>query len=106
MASSIVASDYVGQGMAFNPQGTKAFVAVQPNQLYVIDTATLTTMARITVGAGPNDVIMMAEGDVVAVGAGFAPGTWWVDARKNRLITHSVAPGDTSGATMGLAVIR
>ena len=106
IASTLSFNLLVSRGMAFNPQGTKAFVAVQPDQLYVIDTATLATIATITVGNGPNDVIMLPEGDLVAVGAEYAPGTWWVNGRTNQLAAHSTPAGVTTGGTMGMAIIR
>ena len=95
----------VGTGMAFNPAGTKAFIAVFPNQLYVVDTATLAITAKIPVGQAPSVVALTIDGSLVSVTREVQPGTWWIDARKNTLIGHSVAAG-ASGGGMGLLIVQ
>lgn len=105
IANTLSYGTVVGRGIAFNPQGTKAFVAAFPDQLYIVDTATHATLATLTVGNGANDVIALPRGDLVAVGAEYAPGTWWVNARTNKLVGHTVTSDGSNQSTMGLAIV-
>ena len=93
-------------GMAFNPTGTKAFLAVPPNQLYVVDTATLSTVARLTVGDAPSDVVATPDGKHVLVTSQSQPGTWWVDSRSNKVLGNTVPTGQTTGGSQGLLVFH
>ena len=73
MSSTIAGNVHIGQLMAarvaFNPAGTKAYVAVQANQLYGFDTATLTVKTKTGIGQAPLDVPVSFNEDLV-----------WVDA--------------------------
>ncbi len=93
-------------GMAFNPTGTKAFLAVPPNLLYVVDTATLSTVARLTVGDAPSDVVATPDGKHVLVTSQSQPGTWWVDPRTNKVLGNTVPTGQTTGGSQGLLVFH
>ena len=62
--NSVGFSGAVSTGMAFNPNGTKAFIATSPNLLTIVDTQTLRTIATVTVGSSPTDVIVTADGRV------------------------------------------
>jgi YVTN family beta-propeller protein len=92
----------IDMGMAFNPAGTKAFVAADPNLLLVIDTATLTKLAQVAVGPSPDDVVVLPNGHLVFVNSSLENGTWLVDAVKNTLIAAPSNP--TQGGSMGLTV--
>lgn len=105
-AGTVNITQRVSMGIAFNPTGTKAFVAADPNFLYVIDTATLAIKTRITVGSAPSDVVVTPEGDFVLMNSDFENGTCWVDARTDKLLGHSKNPTDTTGGTMGLVIFR
>ena len=105
VAGTVNTGQLVDTGMAFNPAGTKAFIAVYPNQIYVVDTATLATIARIPVGQSPSDVALTIDGSLVLVTSEAQPGTWLIDARKNVLLGHSVAAG-ASGGSMGLLIVQ
>ena len=95
----------VGNGMAFNPTGTRAFIAVNPNLLYVVDTATLSVLSRVTVGALPNDVAVTADGNDVLVTGGAQEGVWDIDARRYTVVSKPSTPV-TGFGSMGLAVYR
>src|SRR5262249_11218417 len=56
-------------GMAFNPTGTKAFVATGSSHLAVVDTATLQVVTKITVSDVPLDVAVSPDGALVLVGS-------------------------------------
>ena len=106
VAASINTSQPVSTGMAFNPQGTKAFLAVYPNQVYVVDTATLETQVKLTVGNSPSDVVASPDGRRIFVTSESEPGMWWIDPRNNTLIGHSVPTGQTTGGSQGLLVFH
>jgi YVTN family beta-propeller protein len=89
----------VAMGMAFNPAGTKAFVAADPNLLLVIDTATLSNLADVTVGPYPVDVVAHPNGHLIFVNSSTEDGTWVVDAVKNTLIGSP--PNPTQGGEHG-----
>jgi YVTN family beta-propeller protein len=79
---------YAHTGLAFNPTGTRAYVAVQPSNLYVIDTATYDAVANITIGPVPNDVIVNRTGTAVYVSGYDAMGTLSaVDTATNKLLS-------------------
>ena len=106
IGGTVTITQQVSTGMAFNPTGTKAFVASQPNLLHVVDTATLRVLTRIVVGQEPTDVVVTKDGNTVLVNSDVDPGTWWVDARSNRLLSRAVVPGAAAGGSMGLMVFQ
>ena len=106
VAGTVNITQPVSMGIAFNRTGTKAFVAAAPNQLYVIDTATLAVKTRITVGQAPSDVVVTLDGNFVLLNSDVENGTWWVDARTERLLGRSKDPTDTTGGTLGLLIFR
>ena len=85
-STQVNAGGTADNGLAFNPTGTRAYIAVRPNSLAVMDTATLTPVARITVGDGPGDVVVSPEGTLVIVKSTLSPTVSFVDARTNRVI--------------------
>ena len=107
MTSTIVGNVNIGQlvdtGIAFHPTGTKAYVAVQPDQLYVIDTATLTIKTKIGVGLAPVDVIVSSAGDLVWVDSESDPGTWWIDTSQDKLL-RVIRPDNVQGGGAGMLV--
>ncbi len=50
-------------GMAFNPTGTRAYVALAQGRVAVFDTSTLANVASIPVAANPNDIVITPAGD-------------------------------------------
>jgi YVTN family beta-propeller protein len=90
----------VSTGMAFNPTGTKAFIATGPNLLTIVDTQTLRTIATVTVGASPVDVVVTADGRHVFVSSDPAAVISVVDAYTNQLLQSL----PVNGASMGLVV--
>ena len=107
MTSTIAGSVNIGQlvdtGIAFHPTGTKAYVAVQPNQFYVIDTATLTIKTKIGIGQAPLDVIVSSAGDLVWVNSETDPGIWWIDTAQDKLL-RVTRPANVQGGSMGMLV--
>ncbi len=92
----------VSAGMAFNPTGTKAFIAAGFDRVFVVDTSSLSTLAQITVGDAPLDVVATPDGSLVLVNSESLDGVWIIDAVKNKL---AAAPENPSpGGSMGLGV--
>lgn len=102
ISANLTPGGSISMGMAFNPTGTKAFVAASPGLLLVIDTASLTSIARIAVGPSPVDVVADPNGRTVYVNSATRSGTWWIDANKNQLKAAPAA--STFGGSMGLVV--
>jgi len=92
----------ISMGMAFNPTGTKAFIAGSPNTIYIVDTASLSILARVAVGGDPTDVIADPNGKVVYVNSGVTSGTWLVDPINNTLAAAPQSP--PSGGSQGLLI--
>jgi len=88
-------------GMAFNPTGTKAFIATGSNHLAVVDTATLKVITKVAVGATPLDVVVTPDGTRVLVGGYSGATIAMVDAIQNVLIQNF----PTEGAMQGLGII-
>ena len=103
VAGTIGTGNVADRGIAFNPTGTKAYVAVDPNQIVVVDTSTFAIRARLTVGASPNDVVAVPGGSRIFVtGEGDAT-IWWIDPTIDRVVGGWRPPGRTAGS-MGLVV--
>jgi DNA-binding beta-propeller fold protein YncE len=97
----------VSMGMAFNPTGTKAFIAADPNSVIVMNTASLGILTRITVGGAPTDIVASPDGRNVFVDSATQGRIWVIDAVRNQLdsATDPTSPA-ASGASMGLLVFR
>ena len=104
VAGSVNIGQLVSTGIAFNTTGTKAYVAVEPDQLYVVDTALLTVKKRITVGNGPLDIVVAPTGDRVYVGTEFDPALWAIDPVSDTLQFRAVDPTRTTGGNRGLLI--
>lgn len=89
-------------GLAFDPTGSHAYVATLPNQLIVIDTATLDRVASITVGSAPADVVVSPDGSRVFVNSSVAPVVSVIDATTNMLLKNA----SVKGPAMGLALFH
>jgi YVTN family beta-propeller protein len=88
-------------GIAFNPTGTRAYIAVRPGRLTVIDTATLATVANVAVGAWPVDVIVTGDGGRILVDDFSARGTLTaIDAATNRVVSSLDTGGPISGMVL------
>jgi DNA-binding beta-propeller fold protein YncE len=97
----------VSNGMAFNPTGTKAFIAANPNTVIVMNTSSLGILARITVGGAPTDIVADPDGRNVFVDGGSDGRIWVIDAVRNRLDSASEPTSPAaSGASRGLLVFR
>lgn len=55
--------------VAFSPNGTRMFVSTNtnPGTVQVIDTSTYATLKTITVGSGPEDILVMPDGRYIVV---------------------------------------
>ena len=85
-------SGIVSTGMAFNATGTKVFIAALPSDLYIYDTASLTRIADVQVGASPVDVTLTPDGGRVYVTSFESPTVSIVDAHTNQLLANVMAP--------------
>jgi DNA-binding beta-propeller fold protein YncE len=104
LSATLGGSGDIHAGMAFNPTGTRAFVAMSPNQLLVYDTATLDRVASVTVATQPVDVVVTADGERVYVGSYATNNISLVDARKNGLIRNIPTRHPIHGLTVGSAI--
>lgn len=104
LAGSVNIGQLVSTGIAFNTTGTKAYVAVEPDQIYVVDTALLTVKKRITVGNGPLDIVVAPTGDRVYVGTEFDPALWAIDPVTDTLQFKAVDPTRNTGGNRGLLI--
>ncbi len=105
VASSVDVGTQADTGMAFNATGTKAYIAVYPNQVFVVDTASLATLARLTVGQSPADVIATPDGKLW-VSTETDAGVWRIDQRTSKVLGLIPLNGQTTGGTNGLMVFR
>ena len=94
----------LGMGIAFNPTGTKAFLAGSPANVFVVDTGSLAMIANITVGPSPTEVIADPNGRNVFVDSATMRGVWLIDAVNNTLAHAPTSP--TPGPSMGLLIIH
>lgn len=90
-------------GMAFNPSGTRAYIGVGPDQLLVLDTATLDEVTSITMGWLPSDVAVTPDGSRVIVNSWGDGSLAVVDAATNKVLKSSGASG---GFSMGLTLFQ
>ena len=88
VASTLVVNGTAAEaGMAFNPTGTRAYIAVRPGTLAVVDTATLNTVANVTVGSWPVDVLVTQDGGRILVDDFSSKGTLTaINAATNTVI--------------------
>jgi DNA-binding beta-propeller fold protein YncE len=89
-------------GMAFNPTGTKAFIAAGTSDLAIVDTSTFQLISKVTVAATPLDVVMTPDGTQVLVGSYSSGVISLVDANLNTLIQNFTL---VSGSAQGLNVL-
>jgi YVTN family beta-propeller protein len=89
-------------GMAFNPTGTKAFIAAGTSDLAVVDTTTLRVITKVTVADTPLDVVMSPDGTQVLVGSYTSGVISLVDATQNVLIQNFTLD---SGNIQGLGIL-
>jgi DNA-binding beta-propeller fold protein YncE len=87
----------VQTGMAFNPTGSRAYVAVQPSSLVVLNASTMDAVATIAVPS-PADVQVSPDGRVVIVTSYDQVGTLTaIDATTNKVLSTIATGGPASG---------
>ena len=107
VASTVDLGSGADTGMAFDPTGTKAYVAIYPDQVAVVDTATLGIVAKITVATSPMDLVVAPEGNRLFVSTESDAFVYAVDLNTNKVIQRYVTPAGTPpGTTMGLKVFH
>ena len=107
VASTVDVGTVADTGMVFDPTGSKAYIAVYPDQVFVVDTATLATVGRITVATSPMDVVMVPEGTRLFVSTENDGKIYTVDLKTNKVIRRTTPPAGTpAGTTMGLRVFH
>ena len=84
-------------GMAFNPTGTRAYVAAASNNLIVYDTATLSKIASVTVGQLPSDVYVTPDGTRAYVQSQQDSFISYIDLTTNALIANYPVSGPGMG---------
>ncbi len=89
-------------GIAFSPTGTRAYIAIQPNQLGVYDTATMSEIKLIPVVNEPINVLVSIDGSAVIVNGGAQAGITFIDANTNSVI----GTVSTLGPSQGMAIYQ
>ena len=85
-------------GIAFNPTGTRAYIAAGASDLAVVDTGTLKVLTKVTVTNTPLDVVMSIDGTRVLVGSYAQGAISLVDTQTNKVVQTL----STDGAMQGL----
>ena len=105
IASTVDVGSGADTGMVFDPAGTKAYVAIYPDQVAVIDTATLATLTKIKVATSPMDLVMLPEGNRLFVSTESDSYIYTIDLTTNKVIRRILPPpGTAAGTTMGMKV--
>ncbi|HTB13117.1 MAG TPA: hypothetical protein VK752_16155 [Bryobacteraceae bacterium] len=89
-------SNVTQNGIAFNPTGTKAFIATG-NQVAIVNTQTLQIITTINVGNSPLDVVMNPDGSDVLVGSYISGSIARIDAIQNTLVQTYTPNGGGEG---------
>jgi YVTN family beta-propeller protein len=76
--------------VAFNAQGTRAYVTSAPNSVVVVDTATFQVLKTYTVGIGPTDIAMGYADRFLVVNNGGDGSISVIDLVKNKVSTLAV----------------
>lgn len=89
--------------IAFNSTGTKAFISILgTNQLAIVDTGTLRTIAMVDVGTAPDDVIYNPQEQTVLVGSSTQGVVSQVDAVTNTFIQNFTVNAGGIGLSLAL----
>ena len=100
-AAQVSVNGTADTGLAFNPTGTRAYIAARPSQLVVVDTATLQPVATVPVEQVPTNVLVSPDGSTVFVRSGLSAVVSIVDARTNTLINNA-SVGNPGGQGIAL----
>jgi YVTN family beta-propeller protein len=103
VVGTINAGGTADTGMAFSPDGTRAYVSTFGGSVSVFNTATLTMVASIPVGDQPTDIVVSKNGSRAYVNSFATNGsTSVIDTRSNTVI--GTLP--QKGPAMGLIIFH
>jgi YVTN family beta-propeller protein len=97
VVSTLNAGGLADTTMAFNPTGTRAYVAVASNQMVVFDTSTLAQIASVTVGQLPSDVYVTPDGTRAYVQSQQDSFISYINLTTNTLIANYPVTGPGMG---------
>ncbi|HWB85103.1 MAG TPA: YncE family protein [Bryobacteraceae bacterium] len=92
ISGSVSTGGQAETGIAFNATGTRAYIATQPADVKVFDTATLTQTGDIAVGSRPVDIILTLDGARLYVTSFTSSTISVIDAHTNKLLSNLKAP--------------
>jgi YVTN family beta-propeller protein len=101
ISATINAGGTADTGIAFSPDGTRAYVSVYSGSVTVFNTATLAQVASIPVGAQPTDIFVSRDGSTAYVNSFAANGvTSIIDTASNTVIGTIPVNGPAMGLTL------
>jgi YVTN family beta-propeller protein len=103
VAATVNAGGVAETGLAFSPDGTRAYVAVLGGQVAVFDTATLSQVALIAVGDQPTDILVSSDGSRAYVNSYAANAVMSVIDTATNTVLQTIQQG---GPAMGLSIVH
>ena len=101
VVGTINAGGTADTGMAFTPDGTKAYVSIFGGSVSVFNTATLAQVASIQVGDQPTDIYVTKDGTRAYVNSFASNGSMSIiDTRSNTVIGTIPQHGPSMGLTV------
>lgn len=103
LSNSVIGGHPISQpyGVAFSPNGTKAYISSWPNSLVIMDMTTLKILGNYSVGSEPIDVVASANGRWVST-VNYADGT----VSEVNTITGAVTTVNVGGNPHGISLIN
>ena len=92
LSGSVPTAGQAETGIAFNATGTRAYVATEPADVIVFDTATLAQVGDIKVGSRPVDITLTPDDARLYVTSFTSSTISVIDAHTNKLLTSFQAP--------------
>jgi YVTN family beta-propeller protein len=101
IAATVNAGSEADTGIAFSPDGTRAYVSVFSGSVAVFNTATLAQVASIPVGGQPTDILVTKDGSTAFVNSFATSGvTSVIDTASNTVIGTIPINGPAFGLTL------
>ncbi len=103
LSNSVIGGHPISQpyGVAFSPNGTKAYISSWPNSLVIMDMTTLKILGTYNVGSEPIDVVASANGRWVST-VNYADGT----VSEVNTFTGAVTTVNVGGNPHGISLIN
>jgi len=103
VAATVNAGGQADTGMAFSPDGTRAYVSVYGGSVSVFNTATLAQVASIPVGDQPTDILVTKDGSTAYVNSFAANAAMTVIDTATNTVIGTIPQ---NGPAMGLSIVH